>query len=189
MELLHQRNHAVRVDGCNGQRDGRRDHGAAHQQRQRPRRPRPDAADAQLQHQFQLGVRISGLAGYAPTGDYEVGRLANTGKNFWTIEPTLGLMYFGQKNGIEASVFFGADFNTENPDTDYKSGTQLHVDGTLAQHFPLFGGLAGVGVNGFWYEQVTRRQRLGRDLWRFRRAHGRTGSGALLRVQDRQPWT
>jgi hypothetical protein len=28
------------------------------------------------------------------------------------------------------------------------------VDGTLAQHFPLFGGLAGVGATGFWYEQV-----------------------------------
>ena len=97
---------------------------------------------------FRTGV-------YAPTGDYEVGRLANTGKNFWTIEPTLGLMYFGIKNGIEASVFFGADFNTENPDTDYQSGTQFHIDGTLAQHFPLFGGLAGVGVNGFWYDQIT----------------------------------
>ena len=61
------------------------------------------------------------------------------GKNFWTIEPTLGLMYFGEKNGIEASVFVGADFNTENQDTDYQSGTQFHVDGTLAQHFPLVG--------------------------------------------------
>jgi len=92
---------------------------------------------------------------YAPTGDYKVGRLANTGKNFWTLEPTLGLLYFGQKNGIEASVFAGADFNTENEDTNYRSGTQSHVDGTVAQHFPLFGGLAGVGVSGYWYEQVT----------------------------------
>ena len=64
-------------------------------------------------------------------------------------------MYFGVNNGIEASVFFGADFNMENPDTNYKSGTQVHLDGTLAQHFPLFKGLAGVGVNGFWYEQVA----------------------------------
>ena len=92
---------------------------------------------------------------YAPTGDYEVGRLANTGKNFWTFEPTLGLRYFGVKNGREASVFVGADFNTENEDTDYQSGMQFHVDGTLAQHFPLFGGLAGLGVNGFWYDQLT----------------------------------
>jgi hypothetical protein len=92
---------------------------------------------------------------YAPTGGYEVGRLANTGKNFWTFEPTLGLMYFGVRNGREASVFVGANFNTENPDTYHQSGTQFHVDGTLAQHFPLFGGLAGVGVSGFWYDQIT----------------------------------
>lgn len=95
------------------------------------------------------------VGAYAPTGNYEVGRLANTGKNYWTVEPTLALMYFGVKNGFEASVFAGADFNSENPDTDYRTGIEFHVDGTLAQHFPLFGGLAGVGVNGFWYQQLT----------------------------------
>jgi hypothetical protein len=101
---------------------------------------------------FNINTR---LGVYAPTGSYEVGRLANTGKNFWTFEPTIGLMYFGQKNGIEASLFSGIDFNTENSDTDYQSGVQLHVDGTVAQHFPLFDGLAGLGVNGYWYEQVS----------------------------------
>lgn len=94
------------------------------------------------------------VAGYAPTGEYEVGQLANTGKNFWTIQPTAAVMYFGKQNGIEASLFFGADFNFENPDTNYRSGTQLHLDGTLAQHFPLWGGFAGVGINAYWYEQV-----------------------------------
>jgi len=64
-------------------------------------------------------------------------------------------MYFGQQNGFEASVFFGADFNTENEDTDYQSGTQAHVDGTVAQHFPLLSGLAGAGVSGCFYKQVT----------------------------------
>jgi len=110
---------------------------------------------------FNVNFRVGA---YAPTGSYEVGRLANTGKNFWTIEPVLGLMYFGQKNGIEASAFFGADFNTENEDTNYQSGTQFHVDGTLAQHFPLLGGLAGVGVSAYYYQQVT----------------GDSGSGATL---------
>ena len=96
---------------------------------------------------FRLGI-------YAPTGDYKVGRLANTGKNFWSLSPVLGLMYFGQKNGFEASAFFGATFNTENEDTDYQSGTQAFIDGTLAQHFPLFGGLAGAGVSAYYYKQV-----------------------------------
>lgn len=101
---------------------------------------------------FNMNFRVTA---YAPTGDYEVGRLANTGKNFWTVEPTLALMYFGQKNGIEASLFIGADFNEENSDTNYESGTQGHLDGTLAQHFPFAGGVAGVGVSGYYYEQLT----------------------------------
>ena len=110
---------------------------------------------------FSMNFRV---AAYAPTGSYETGRLANTGKNFWTVEPTLAFAYLGQKNGIEASIFTGVDFNTENGATDYQSGTQFRVDGTLAQHFPLAGGLAGVGVNGYWYEQIT----------------GDSGSGATL---------
>jgi hypothetical protein len=101
---------------------------------------------------FSMNFRV-GI--YAPTGSYELGRLANTGKNFWTIEPTLAFMYFGQKSGIEASLFAGFDFNTENGATQYQSGIQFHIDGTLAQHLPLGGGLAGVGVNGYWYQQIT----------------------------------
>jgi hypothetical protein len=97
---------------------------------------------------FRLGV-------YAPSGNYQLGRLANTGKNFWTIEPTVGLQYLGQKNGREASLYFGTDFNSENSATNYKSGTQMHLDGTLAQHFPMFGGLAGVGLSAYYYDQVS----------------------------------
>lgn len=95
------------------------------------------------------------LGFYAPTGDYEVGRLANAGKNYWSIEPTVGFMYLDPTNGRELSIFTGATFNTENDDTDYQSGTQLHIDSTAAQHFPLWGGLAGVGLNAYWYEQVS----------------------------------
>ena len=118
-----------------------------------------------LNYNFDLDFNVEfRLTAYAPTGDYEVGRLANTGKNFWTVEPTLGLRYLGQKNGREASLFVGADFNEENSGTNYKSGTQFHLDGTLAQHFPAFGGLAGVGVSAYYYKQVT----------------GDTGDGATL---------
>lgn len=113
------------------------------------------------------------LAIYTPTGDYEVGELANTGKNFWTVEPTAAIMYLGQENGIEASLFFGMDFNTENSDTDYSSGIQAHLDGTLAQHFPLWQGLAGAGLNGFWYQQISDDSGDGATLGSFRaRAHG-----------------
>lgn len=110
---------------------------------------------------FRLGV-------YAPTGDYETGRLANTGKNFWTVEPTAALIYFGQKSGMEASVFFGVDFNEENPDTNYKSGTQMHLESTVAKHFPLWGGMFGAGGTAFWYKQVTDDSGSGANLGGFR---------------------
>ena len=115
---------------------------------------------------------------YAPTGDYEEGRLANTGKNYWTMEPTLALIYFGQENGREASVFFGVDFNTENKDTDYESGTQIHFDGTLAQHLPLFGGFAGAGVSGYWYKQADPDSGDGANLGGFKAMT--TGLGPVL---------
>jgi hypothetical protein len=101
-----------------------------------------------LNASFRLGI-------YAPTGHYTAGALANTGKNFWTVEPTASLIYLNPKTGLEASAFFGIDFNTENNDTDYKSGEQAHLEGTLAQHFPLWGGGASAGVTGFWYKQIT----------------------------------
>jgi len=109
-----------------------------------------------LNYNVSKDLNINGrVAFYAPTGSWELGRMVNNGKNFWTVEPTIGLVYFGQENGIEASLFFGADFNEENPDTNYKSGTQIHFDGTLAQHFPFAGGISGVGVTGYWYNQIN----------------------------------
>lgn len=101
---------------------------------------------------FKFNTR---LTIYTPTGDYTAGKLANTGKNFWTFSPSAEFMYLGQKNGVEASLFAGLDFNTENNDTNYHSGTQFHLDGTLAQHFPLWGGLAGAGISSYYYKQIS----------------------------------
>lgn len=120
----------------------------------------------------------SRLTLYTPTGLYTEGKLANTGKNFWTVSPSVELMYFGQKNGIEASLFTGLDFNTQNPDTDYKSGTQLHFDGTLAQHFPIWDGLGGIGVNGFYYKQITADSGSGATLGDFKAMT--TGAGPVV---------
>lgn len=119
----------------------------------------------------------SRLTVYTPTGDYTAGKLANTGKNFWTFSPSIELMYLGQKSGIEASLFTGVDFNTQNKDTDYKSGTQFHMDGTLAQHFPLWGGLAGVGLNGYYYKQIAADSGSGATLGDFKAMT--TGAGPV----------
>ena len=92
---------------------------------------------------------------YAPVGDYEVGQLANVGKNYWTFEPGIMASWLSSKIGTEVTLYSGLDFNLENQDMDYTSGTSLHFDLTVAQHLPLFGGFFGVGANGFYYQQIT----------------------------------
>lgn len=101
---------------------------------------------------------------WAPTGDYATGQLANQGLGYWTFEPMLTFGWLSSKLGTELSVFTGVDFNTENTDANYQSGDIFHVDATLAQHLPLFGGVAGAGATVFYLKQFT----------------GDSGSGARL---------
>ena len=111
-----------------------------------------------LKYDVRLGI-------YMPTGDYTVGKLANTGRNYWTFEPAVSVSWLSTKIGTEVTMFAGLDFNTENPDTHYTSGTSLHLEGTLAQHLPLGKlGILGVGANAFLYDQID----------------GDSGSGATL---------
>ena len=110
-----------------------------------------------LKYDVRMGV-------YAPTGSYEKGKLANVGKNYWTFEPLVSFSYMSSKIGLEVSAYAGMDFNTKNTATKYQTGTQFHVDFTVAEHLPLFGGIIGIGANGFYYQQVS----------------GDSGSGAIL---------
>ena len=101
---------------------------------------------------LKLGATL-GL--YAPTGDFEKGRLANPGKNYWTFEPGLSASWLSSKTGTELSLFSGYDTSTKNGITGYQSGDALHLDATVAQHLPLLGGFASAGAGAFYYQQVT----------------------------------
>ncbi len=92
---------------------------------------------------------------YAPTGNFTKGALANVGLNYWTFEPGAAASYLSSKYGFELTAFTGFDFNTENGATNYQTGDQFYLDGTLAEHLPLFGGFVGAGANGFFYQQIT----------------------------------
>ena len=82
--------------------------------------------------------------------------LANTGKNIWFFDTLLGLSYFSHKTGTELTLFGGFGVSTKNTDTDYRNGNVVHVEATLQQYLPLSKqNLVGVGVNGFYYQQVT----------------------------------
>jgi hypothetical protein len=92
---------------------------------------------------------------YAPTGNYEKGRLGNTGLNYWTVDPIFGVVYSDAKRGFNALLHSGLAINTENPDTNYKSGNLLHFDGAIQQILPVGRGLMTLGLEAFYFKQVS----------------------------------
>jgi len=116
---------------------------------------------------------------YAPSGDYDVGQLANLGKNYWTFEPAMSVSWLSSKIGLEVSAFAGLDFSTRNDKTDYQSGNVFHLDATVAEHLPLGKlGVIGIGANAFYYQQISGDSGTGAVLGEF---EGRTvGVGPVL---------
>jgi len=115
---------------------------------------------------------------YAPTGSYELGRLGNTGLNYWTFDPIGGFAYANAKSGLNAAAHVGLAINTENDDTQYKSGNILHFDASIQQVFPLGSGFANVGIEGWYFQQVSCDSGAGATLGCFK---GRTaGVGPVL---------
>lgn len=92
----------------------------------------------------------TGLDIYAPTGGFDKNKLANTGRNYWTFEPIFGITYLSD-SGFEASGKFMYDFNTENRDTNYKSGQEFHFDYLIGYQFKPW----SIGLNGYYYKQIT----------------------------------
>lgn len=87
-----------------------------------------------------------------PVGSYSDDRLANIGFNRWAGDITSALTWFNPANGREASIATGVTFNGRNPDTDYRTGTEFHLEAALSQSFP--NGLT-LGVAGYYYEQLS----------------------------------
>lgn len=92
----------------------------------------------------------AGVDIYIPSGSYEARDLANVSRGYWTIEPVAGCTYMSD-GGLDVSLKFMYDFNLENPDTEYTSGQEFHVDYTVAQKV----GPCALGVGGYYYQQVT----------------------------------
>jgi len=105
---------------------------------------------------FKLGEMV-----FVPTGKYSTSDLANIGRNYWGFDTSCAVTWLSSRTGTEISVMPGIIFNTENTDTDYKTGNEFHMDFMLnqflAKNFAL-------GAQGYYYKQVT----------------GDSGSGAIL---------
>ncbi|WP_226668617.1 transporter [Microbulbifer aggregans] len=104
--------------------------------------------DGNWQYNVMLPVR-------APTGDYETGRLANPGLNYWAVDPTFGISYANMESGFNASLFGGLTINDENDDTNYRSGRMLHFDASLQQMIKAGNGFMTLGLAAFLGNQIS----------------------------------
>jgi hypothetical protein len=100
---------------------------------------------SEVEH-WSFGVYV-----YAPTADYQKGRLANKGLNIWTFTPAVGYTHLFDKGSFEFSGLAGVDFSSKNKDTDYQNGAVFHLDLLALKRTPSgwgFGGVIG------WIQQL-----------------------------------
>ncbi len=96
-----------------------------------------------------------------PTGDYGIDNLINRGHNYWSFDTNFALTYLNPETGRDFSFNIGHIYNTENDDTDYQTGRELHLDVVFNQ---FLSETFAVGLHGFYLKQIS----------------GDSGSGALL---------
>jgi hypothetical protein len=96
-----------------------------------------------------------------PTGEYDTNDLANTGLNYWTFDTNFAVTYLNEKTGQDYSVNIGYNYNTENSDTNYQTGREIHIDYMINQ---FLSESFAIGVHGFYLKQVS----------------GDSGDGAIL---------
>ncbi|RKY09454.1 MAG: hypothetical protein DRP56_02605 [Planctomycetota bacterium] len=87
-----------------------------------------------------------------PTGHYDSDSLANTGLNYWTFDTDFSMTYLNEKTGQDYSVNLGYNYNTENSDTNYQTGQEIHIDFMVNQ---FLSESFAVGVHGFYLKQMT----------------------------------
>jgi hypothetical protein len=104
--------------------------------------------------------KVAGMIN-VPVGSYSTSGLVNMGFNRWAADLTGSMTYLNPQTGFEVSLAAGFTFNGENPDTNYKTGTEFHLEGAVMQHLSK---AFSIGVAGYHYQQVT----------------GDSGAGALL---------
>lgn len=89
---------------------------------------------------------------YAPTGKYNTDSFVNTSLNRWAVEFDYAFTFLDMKTGREFNVAPGYTFNFGNPDTDYNSGQEFHIDFAAIQHLSP---KMGIGAVGYIFVQTT----------------------------------
>ena len=97
----------------------------------------------------------------APTGAYDTSNLANLGKNYWSSDTVGAVSWINKDTGTGVDIAPGIMANTENDKTNYKTGTEFHLDFNVNQFLSKN---FVIGIRGYYYKQIS----------------GDSGDGAIL---------
>ncbi len=86
-----------------------------------------------------------------PTGRYDSREPLNVGRNYFSFDSVMSVTWLDPKLGWEVSFVPGLMINTENPETDYRTGTEFHLDGMLNRYFSQ---TFAVGLHSYVYAQL-----------------------------------
>ncbi|WP_109126489.1 transporter [Dyella sp. C11] len=100
---------------------------------------------SEVEH-WSFGVYV-----YAPTADFQKGKLANDGLNVWTTSPAVGYTHLFQQGTFEFSALAGIDIYSRNNATDYQNGSVFRLDALVMKRLPNGWGF---GVDGGWIYQL-----------------------------------
>ena len=114
-----------------------------------------------------------------PIGDYKNGRLSNLAFNRWALDLGVAVTWFDASSGYELSSTAGFTFNGENDSTNYKTGTEFHVEFAALKHISS---AFSFGLAGYHYQQISDDSGTGASLGGFR---GRTTAlGGVLSLNS-----
>jgi hypothetical protein len=99
----------------------------------------------------KLHLQGSALVNF-PIGDYRQGELANLAFHRWAGDTSLAATWHDPKTGWDLSAKAGFTFNGTNDVTQYTTGTEFHIEGsiekTVAKQW-------AIGAQVYYYDQVT----------------------------------
>ncbi|WP_052362621.1 transporter [Falsirhodobacter sp. alg1] len=108
------------------------------------------------------------------SGEYDVDDKVNLGRNYTSFDTAGAVTWLDPATALEVSVAAGLMINTENNDTDYRTGNEFHMDFAVNHMvLPTF----SYGVRGYYYDQVSADSGEGATLGDFKSSALGLGAG------------